>query len=312
MRRHMPVVAVVAATALMGFVPASANATPVGSGLLGFNGSGTFNDRLDCFTESGAGDTWRYFWQDQLATDATGVLAGRWNGDFEVHRGFWPGTAFIPGNDGRIAITVASAGGRSGTAFFDTDSSGSCANNDLTLTQTDPNDDREQTVSGSLPIVATGGLGALRGLSGSGSITLDLQLTAGADNIADIDLTGDLDVLDPQVKVASGFGRWDNLNAYLQKRLKVWVTLRNTAGAGDAFQARITGASGGAGQGFEGLPAGNATIQQGGGATIGFIMRGAQPGKTYTVGVTTAFKDGLLVAQPPVTGNVTFTTPLLP
>lgn len=311
MRRRTPVFAVVAAALVLGATPSIAGATPAAAFLTGENGGGTFNDRLDCGVENGGGDTWRYFWFDQPSTDPSGVLAGTWNGDFEVHRGPVDGTGFIPGNDGRLALSVAGPGGRNGTAFFDTASSGSCSNADISLTDLDATDPTSQQASGSLPIVATGGLGALRGLTGSGTIDFTLDLTPGADNAAQIAANLDLDVLDPQVSVASGFGRWDNLSSYLNRKLRVWVTLRNATGAGDAFQVRITGASGGTGS-FTGLPAGNSTVPHGGGTTIGFVMNNAVPNQMYTVGVKADLKDGLLVSQPPVTGSVTFRAPLLP
>ena len=302
MRWSALVVVVAAAAALVGIVPATAGATSVSALLTGANGFGSFNDRLDC-AEGGAGDTWRYQWEDQLATDASGVLAGRWNGTFEVHRA--PGGAFVPAGDGHLSLTVAGPGGRSGTALFDTAGNGSCANAPLTLV-TDPG---AEQVSGSLPIVATGGLGALRGLTGSGTVNLTLELTPGSDNAATIATTANLDVADSAIAVASGSARWANLTAWLQHRLTVSVNLANAAGAGDAFEVKITGATGGA---FDGLPAPGAALPAGATATQSFVLRNASPGHTYTLGVTVAAKDGLLAAQPPVTGTIKVKAPALP
>ena len=118
----------------------------------------------------------------------SGVLAGRWNGTFEVHRA--ARGAFVPAGDGHLTLTVAGPGARSGTALFDTAGSGSCADAPLTLTPLEPSDPTAQQVSGSLPVVATGGLGALRGLTGSGTANLTLELTPGADNAASIAVAG--------------------------------------------------------------------------------------------------------------------------
>ena len=302
------VLAVVLATAAMAILPALAGATSATVQLTGQNGDGSFNDRLDC-AEAGAGDTWRYFWQDQLASDATGVLAGRWNGDFEVHRGLGRETAFVPSGDGRLALTLTSSGGRAGAAFFDTAGTGACDAAGLTLTGVDPSDPSAQRVGGSLPIVATGGLGALRGLTGSGTIAFTLDLTPGADNAASIATSADLDVLDPAVTIGAASARWDGLSNYLARKLRVSVTLPNGAAGGDAFDVKIAGASSGS---FEGLPTAGATVAHGASTTQSFVLRNASPGHTYTVGVSVALKDGLLAPQPPVTGSIKFKAPLLP
>ena len=300
--RFSALVVIVAAIAAGGIAPATAGATSASALLAGINGHGSFADRLDC-AEGGAGDTWRYAWEDQLASDVSGVLSGRWNGTFEVHRA--TAGAFVPAGDGHLALTIAGPGGRSGTAFLDTAGSGSCADATLALV-TEPGAER---VSGALPVVATGGVGALRGLTGSGTVDVALDLTPGADNAATIALAGELDVPDPAITVASGSARWANLTAFLQHRLAVSVDLANGAGAGDAFQATVTGVSGGS---ADGLPTASATLPAGASATHGFVLRNASPGHTYTLGVTVAAKDGLLAAQQPVAGTVKVKAPLLP
>lgn len=307
MRWSALVVIAAAATASIAIAPATAGATPVSALLSGASGFGSFNDRLDCGAEGGAGDTWRYEWTDQLASDVSGALAGRWNGSFEVHRA--ARGAFVPAGDGHLGLTVAGPGGRSGTAFFDTAGSGSCAEAPLTLTPLEPSDPTAQQVSGSLPIVATGGLGALRGLTGGGTVDLTLELTPGADNAASVALAGNLDVPDPAVSVASGTARWANLTAFLQRRLTVTVNLANGAAAGDAFDVRITAVAPGS---VEGVPTASATLPAGGATSLSFVVRNASPGHAYTLGVTVAAKDGLLAAQAPVTGTVKVKAPLLP
>lgn len=311
MRRHLPMIAVALATAAAGAMPATAGATSAFADLVGIDGDGSFDDRLACGDpENGQGDTWRYVWEDGPATSTDNVLAGSWNGSFEVHDA-GGGKAFVPNRDGRISIQLGPSSGRSGTAFFDTLGDGGCGNADLVLTPLDSTDPTAQNVTGDLPIEATGGTGALRGLTGSGTVNLDLDLTAGADNPARVLLDGAFDVLDPVVTVSGATARWDNTTNYLNRRLTVLVTLRNASGAGDAFGVRVTSASGGTGW-FEGLPAGNATIPQGGGATFRFTMRNASANRVYTVGVKAGLRDGLLAEQPPVSGSVTFRAPALP
>ncbi len=307
MRRGVLAIAVAGAIAVFGALAALAGATAASVLLTGQNGDGSFTDRLDCGTENGAGDTWRYAWQDQLASDGAGGLAGRWDGVFEVHRA--ARGAFVPAGDGHLALTVSSPGGRSGTAFFDTAGGGSCDDAALALTALDPTDPSAQQVSGTLPIVATGGLGALRGLTGSGTAELALELTPGADNAASIAVAGDLDVPDPAIGVVSGSARWANVTAWLAHKLTVSVTLKNAAEAGDAFDVRITGVSGGS---ATGLPTAGATLPAGASTTASFVLNNASGGHTYTLGVSVAAKDGLLAAQPPVTGTVKVKAPLLP
>jgi len=304
----MLAIAIVSATALFGASATTAAPTSVSVALTGVNGDGSFTDRLDCGAQGGAGDTWRYGWQDQLASDPSGALAGRWNGLFEVHaaaRG-----AFVPAGDGHLALTVSSPGGRSGTAFFDTAGTGSCTDAALTLTSLEPTDPSARQVAGSLPIVATGGVGALRGLTGGGNADITLDLTPGADNAAAISVTSaNLDVPDPAVSVATGSARWATLTDWLAHKLTVSVTLKNAATAGDAFDVKVTAVSGGS---AEGLPTAPVTLPAGASATASFVLKNASGGHSYNLGVTTASKDGLLAAQPPVTGTVKVSAPLLP
>lgn len=309
MLRGVPyVVAVMGAVLLLG--PASAGATVASGHLTGSNGEGTFNDTLDCGApDNGDGDNWRYGWFDGAASSPGGLLLGTWDGTFEVHRAT-PTTAFIPNGDGRLSISLP-GGARGGTGLFDLLGDGSCQNANLTLTQVDPFNPSSQRVSGTLPLEATFGTGAFRGLTGSGTATFTLDLKPGAQNVADVKMTGDFDVADPQVTVAGAQARWMNFSNYLGRRLTVYVTLVNAAGAGNAYNVRLTSASGGTNW-FEGLPAGNATIPEGGAATFAFTMRAANANTTYTLNVGAALKDGMLADQPPVSGGVTFKSPLLP
>jgi hypothetical protein len=290
------------AAVLVAAVPGIAHATPVSATLSGANGEGTFNDTLDCL-EAGDGDSFRYTWQDQPATG--GLLAGTWNGSFEVHQGLFG--AFVPEGDGRIAITLGGAGGRSGTAGFDTTAAGSCADAGLALT-TQPDGDPQ--VTGSLPIAATGGTGALRGLTGTGTLSFALELGPGADNAANLQLAGDFDVAAPTLTVGATQARYLNLTEWLARRVRLYVTVANT-GPGDAFGVRLTGVTGGTGR-FSGLPAGPQDIPAGQSRTFALTMDGASANQTYTIAATTAGSDGLLAAQPASTGPSSFKTPLLP
>ena len=299
LRRSMATWMAVTIGALL--LPAVAGAR-VASGLLtGADGDGSFNATLPC--GAGDGPSWRYFWLDAAASSPGGLLLGTWNGSFEVHDA-GEGRAFIPNGDGRLAITV----GRGGTGFLETMDGAGCGKADLTLT-TQPDGDPE--VTGEVDVVATGGTGALRGLTGSGTATIKLELGPGADNQARIEMTADLDVADPQLSVVGASSRWQNISAYLGGNLTVYVTIADAQAAGEAFEVGLANAAGGTNR-FTGLPSGTARIPAGGSATFAFTMNGASPNKSYTLSVTASGKDGMLAPIPPVSGTVTFKSPLLP
>lgn len=293
-------------------IPVTSEATPASGLMTGANGDGTYDATLRCgpgVGGNGDGPSWRYFWLDQAASSPGGLLLGTWDGSFEVHDaehvdGTNAGKAFVPDGDGRLSVTV----NRGGTGFFDTLGGAGCANPNLTLT-TQPDGDPE--VHGSLPIVARGGTGAMRGLTGTGTISFGLELGAGADNVATIAVSANLDVADPQLSIVGASSRWQNLSAYLGRRLTVYVTVANAPGAGDAFDVQITSVTGGTGS-FGGTPTGTAKIPAGGSATFGLTMNLASPNKAYSITATAAGKDGLLAGVPPAPGGASFTSPLLP
>lgn len=287
--------------ATLAILPAVAGATPTSGTLTGVNGEGTYNDTLPCGV--GDGPNWRYFWLDQAASSPGGLLLGTWDGTFEVHDA-GGGKAFIPNGDGRLSVTV----GRGGTGFFDNRGNGSCSNATLDLTT---QLDGDPFVTGVVPIIGTGGTGAFRGLTGSGTANLQLELGAGADNVARADLTGDFDVLDPVLSVGGASSRWFNTSEFLAKKLRVYVNVNNAVGVGNAYETRITSVTGGTGS-FSGLPTSTLTIPAGGSGTFGFTMNNTAPNKSYTINVTIGAKDGLLAPVPPVSGYASFKSPLLP
>lgn len=297
----------VAAAVALG-VPTAAGATTLNSTLTGLNGFGSFDAGLPCFgpAPTGAGPNWDYQWLQQPATSA-GPLKGTWFGFFRV---FDNGLnqAYIPNGNGIVAIVLPNGAGQ---GSFRTAGDGSCTNAVLTLA-----DDVEGDpfVNGSLPLVATAGQGALKGLSGSGTLSIaKLSLEPGADADALLGITGDFDVFSPQLSVLGATARWTNLSDYLARRLTVTVTLRNASGdtVGSAFNTRVTGISNGTGS-YTGLPAFAGSMPPGSTKTATFVMNNAQRGATYNVGVTVAANDGLGEAEPPVTGPASFQAPLLP
>jgi len=285
------------------FAGASQADAKVASGLLqSSNGENTYDATLECGV--GDGPSWRGFWLDSRAASPGDLLLGTWDGTFEVHDA-GRGKAFIPNGDGRISITLD----RTGTGFFETRGNGDCANATLDLTT---QADGDPQVSGTLPIVALGGTGAFRGLNGSGTASFSLELGPGADNLAVIDLTADLDVLDPQLTVTSASARYQNLTAYLQRKLTVTVNVANALGAGDAFKTKIVTVGGGSGS-FSGIPTGEiARIGQGSGGSFTFTMNNANANTQYTTNVTLNTQDGLFNPMPPIAASVSFKSPLLP
>ena len=140
----------------IGVVPGTAGAASVSAQLTGVNGDGSFADRLDCGAENGAGDTWRYAWQNQLASDVSGVLAGRWNGSFEVHRA--ARGAFVPAGDGHLSLAVAAPGGQVGHGVLRYGAAAARARTRRSRSpRSSPPIPRHSRCPGSLPVVATGG-----------------------------------------------------------------------------------------------------------------------------------------------------------
>jgi len=300
MRRRSVVCALAATAAFLGMQPA-AGAVPVSASLTSVNGSGTFDDTLACGV--GDGPSWGYRYTG-LSAPASGPLGGEWSGTIEVHRS-GPTTGFIPPGTGRIGIDNPSRG-----AIFLEFGGGNCTSPTLTLAG--PSD--EPTASGVLPFSITGGTGAYRLLTGTGTASLTAALTKGADNAAAIDLNGNLSALQPNLTIGTPSARWPRIVDYLNRRISVFVPVTNAGPAsstGDAFNVRLTSVtiSGGASAGPSSAVS---RLNAGGGTTFGMSASPVNAGATYTITVTVAADDALGGAVAPVTATRTFKAPLTP
>lgn len=288
------------AAALLAAVAAAApaHATPVAATLTAVNGEGTYDATLGC--PGGDGPSWKYGY---TGPSSGGPLAGEWSGVFEVHDNGLDG--FTPPTTSRISLALASGG----TASF-TLAGGTCAGGPLKLTHGAGND---VTVNGVLPLQADFGSGAARGLTGSGTATLNLQMTAGADNAAAVQIAGDFDVRDPQLELVSATARWNRLQDWLERRLTVLAVVRNKTGTplpGNAFAARVASASTTpATSNLANVPIG--TIPAGESRTVRLVFTNAQPNRAYTLRATLDAQDGLGAPVAPVQGTASFTSPLL-
>lgn len=290
---------ILTAAALSAALAAPALATPVSATLTAVDGEGTYDDTIGC--PSGDGPSWKYGYTGAVSA---GPLAGAWSGIFEVHDGSRLG-GFTPPTTSRISIDLTSGG----TASF-TLADGDCAGGPLALQRGEGND---VDVTGKLPLTADFGTGAARGLSGGGTATLDLAMTAGADNAATVTIEGDFDVRDPQLEIVSASSRWNRLTDFLNRRLTISVVVRNKSGSplpGNAFAARLVSAYTVPATSFVG-PIGLGTIPAGESRTATFQVTNAKNNTSYTLVTSADAKDGLGAAVPPVPGSATFKSPLL-
>ena len=95
----------------------------------------------------------------------------------------------------------------------------------------------------SLPWEITEATGSYRHAEGDGTATLQAAVAPGADNPGRLDLTGDIAVLQPSLKLEMVDSYWAFLGAhYLVRYVTVIYRVTNT-GPGDAFGVRLTAAS---------------------------------------------------------------------
>ena len=197
--------------------------------------------------------------------------------------------AFIPPGTGRIKIT-ADRGGEANLEF----GNGSCAFAPLSLgTEVDG----DPAVSGSQPATATGGSGTLAGFIGSGVVTLsNIELGPGADNVADVSISGDFTINQPHMVLGTPQPYWRNLNDYLHHRLTMTVPLRNLGDPpanGDAYAVNLTKARLSARVPLSGVPAPLGRIDAGKAKTTAVTFPNVQANKTYTLKVWIDGTDAL-------------------
>ena len=290
-----------ATAALLVAVPVAA-ATPMAATLTGFDGEGTFDGTIGC--PAGDGPSWHYAFAGR-STPITGPVAADWSSRFEIHD-TGAGRGFVSAGTSRISLALD----RGGTAAFKVEGVGDCDGGPLAF---GVNALGDRTVSGVLPITAEFGTQAARGLTGSGTATVALELGPGADNDATIQLSGDFDVRDPNLAIVGASARWNRMTDYLQKRLTVYVTIANRSAEplpGIAYSTRLVSATVPGGS-VTGLPANAGTIAPGESRTVSFILNNAQPNKSYSLTSTVDASDGLDAAVAPVVGAASFKSPLL-
>jgi hypothetical protein len=264
---------------------APASGTPLSWNLTATNGEGTFDDTIAC--PAGDGPSWRYAYSGVATT--SGPLTGTWNSTVEVHDA-GGGDAFVPPGTGRIKIT-ADRGGEGNLEF----GNGGCALAPLDLfTELDG----DPAISGTQPALATGGSGTLRGFTGSATVTMStLELGAGADNVADISVSGDFTVTQPNMVLGSPTPYWRNVSEFLHHRLTVTVPLRNLddppGSVGDAYAVQLTKARLSGRVPVSGVPASLGRIDAGKMKAVSVVFPNAQANKTYTLKVWIDGKDAL-------------------
>jgi hypothetical protein len=300
--RRLGVLCALAATAACLWGATTASAGSFATRLTSTNGFGSFDDTITC-ANGGDGPSWRYGYTG-AATPLSGTLGGLWSGTLEVHRSTVTG-GFMPGGTGRVAIDAGDRGG-----LFLEFSGGSCTTTPLTLS----NGGDEPTVSGALPFQITGGIGAYRLVTGSGTAALTAQLTKGADNAAQIDLSGTVTALQPNLTVSAASARWPRIADWLGRNIAVGVTVTNSGPSsttGDAFDVDLVSATV-SGAGPASHPPKITRLNAGQSAGVGFTVSNVNPGATYSITLTFASKDAFGGAAAPVVVTRTFKAPLTP
>jgi len=279
----------------------TASAVPVSAALTSADGHGTFDDTIGC--PSGDGQSWSYQYTG-LSNPLTGPLGGEWNGTIEVHRGI-SGNGFMPPGTGRIGIDNTGKG-----AIFMEFSGGDCSTNPLNLS--DLGD--EPVVTGALPLQVTGGTGAYRLVTGSGTATMAAALSKGADNPATINVNANLTVLQPNITVSGATAKWPRIADWLGRNLSVFINVTNAGPAsstGDAYDVQLVSATV-AGAGSTTLPPKIDHMAPGQTSGLGFVVSNVNAGGTYTATLTFAVKDALGGSLPPLVVQRTFKAPLTP
>jgi hypothetical protein len=263
---------------------APASGTPVSWNLTAANGEGSYDPTIAC--PAGDGPSWRYAYSGAATTP--GALDGTWNSTVEVHDA-GGNQAYVPPGTGRIKIT-ADRGGEANLEF----GNGSCSFAPLSLGTLDG----ETFAAGTQPAVATGGSGTLLGFAGSGTVSLNtLGLGPGADNPADISISGDFTVTQPNMVLGSPTPYWRNVSEFLHHRLTVTVPLRNLddppGSVGDAYAVQLTKARLSGRVPVSGVPASLGRIDAGKMKAVSVVFPNAQANKTYTLKVWIDGKDAL-------------------
>lgn len=287
-----------AVAALMAF-PGVVSATQVTSTLTSVNGEGDYIAR-EVLCPDEPGPFFEFGWSG-VAAASQSTLGGTWTGFTRVHEGGY----VAPGN-GRLEINMA----RGGVARLEFEA-GDCLSPSLAIA---PDAQGDPVATGTLPVRPTLSSGAARGLTGTGNVTVELELGPGADNLATIGLSGTFDVRAPQLSITAGYARWNSLSDYINKRLTVHLAITNANGTptpGNAYGVRVTQASTN-GATVSGLPAYAGDIPAGATALAKMVLVGAQPNKAYTIAATVASNDGLDDPQAPVPGAASVKSSLLP
>lgn len=279
--------------------PAVAQATPVSATLTASNGNASYDETIGCPAGDGSS------WQSIFSGGASGGLAGTFSGTVEVHQGLSGG--FVPDNTGRLRISSADRG-QLDLEF----GGGDCSSNPLTFSSAP---DGDPVAGGTLPLHATGGSGSYRGMTGTGTATISIDLGPGAASPVSIAVAGDFGALPPQVASGQPSGRYVGLFNFLNKKLSLTIPVANAGPAatvGDAFDVKVSAVTASGGASAAPVPQTVGRLNAGQSGAIGLTLSNAAPNTTYTITTTVTAKDALNASVPPVTKAATFKTPGLP
>lgn len=216
---------------------ASAGPQPLSLSLKGENGVGRITTPgLSC-AEGGQGAYRHYSVEAGLPAGVMSKLDGDFRSSLDVHyqespfgtygEGQGPPRAFLLGTESHATLSNQRGAVQVRLA------SGTCEKPTLNF------DGVTVTGSGTWSILPTGGSGAYRQATGSGSFRLTAGIAPGADNPWDVALSGALTVLQPTLKAEVSRTYWGHLGVdYITRIVTVEYKITNV-GPGDAYGVRL-------------------------------------------------------------------------
>ncbi|MGH9273832.1 MAG: hypothetical protein ACRDZU_04215, partial [Acidimicrobiales bacterium] len=221
---------------------------PFNTSLISTSGAGRIDPGLSC-TEGGEGGYWHYDYEAPLAS---GVITGPTNpllGTQRLHLDLHSEERIVRATPGEPLPAGAWLQGTESAVTFSNQRG--TVRMDLRSAEGDGGSCDSAHTLGFDGITATGGLtweitettGSYREAEGAGTATLRADVAPGADNPGQIDVAGNIAVLQPSLKLEVVDTYWAFLGAHYLIRYVTVIYRVTNDGPGDAFNVRLTAAS---------------------------------------------------------------------